>query len=449
MNIDRRQFLGGSAGLLGAAGLLGGLATSGQAASDDYRALVVLFLTGGNDGHNTLVPTDAAYNDYQRSRANLALLRNSLVALPGSAAGHTFGVHPALAPLVPLYAQRRLAFIANVGPLIEPANARQVLDAAVDVPPFLLSHSDQVAIQQGWTVADDMSGWAGRALELLPSDLRHPINAVTLNTARTLVLGKRSAVSFLSNDGSRWWGSADLAQPASEAAQAINRMAQWQFANAYEAEYARSFGNAVADSTRFTQALLRSTPAGGDFGSDYLGQRMRQVASLLPVFAADGLKRQVFLVEWGNFDTHANQRGAGQDTQDTQLGVVARAVAAFDAAMLAAGLGDKVTLLMLSDFGRTLRPGSGGGSEHAWGSHVFAVGGAVDGGTVHGQFPDLTLGGRDDGDPGRNGRHVPSTSTDQVGHTLMRWLGLPEALTLEAFPHLANFPTRTMPLLRA
>ncbi|MBK7060718.1 MAG: DUF1501 domain-containing protein [Rubrivivax sp.] len=448
MNRDRRRMLGGAAGLglLGAAGLLAG---AGQATGSDYRALVVLFLTGGNDGHNLLVPTDAAYSDYERARQNLALARSSLATLPGNSAGHSFGLHQALAPLVPLYAGKRLAFIANVGPLVEPASARQVLDAAVDVPPFLLSHSDQVAMQQGWTVADDMSGWAGRALEVLPSSLRHPLNAVTLNNGRTLVQGKRSAVSFLSQDGSRYWGMADLARPQDEVAQNINRMAQWQFANAYEAEYARSFCNAVADSTRFTQALMRSTTSTGDFGSGYLGDRMRQLASLLPVFKSDGLRRQVFLLEWGNFDTHTGQRGSGEQSQDTQLGQVAKAVSAFDGAMQAAGLTEDVTLLLMSDFGRTLRPGSGGGSEHAWGNNLFALGGAVDGGRVLGSFPTLTLGGPDDGDSGRNGRMVPSTGTDQLANTLMQWLGLPANLVLEAFPNLVNFSQKSIPLLRA
>ena len=159
MKLHRRQFLGAAAsgGLLGSAGLLSTLAGTGHAADTDYKALVVLFLNGGNDGHNLLVPTDAGYNDYQRSRANLALSKASLATLPGTAGGRSFGLHPSLAPLVPLYQQKRLAFIANVGPLVEPATAQQVLRNEVDLPPFLFSHSDQVAIQQGWTVNDDMS----------------------------------------------------------------------------------------------------------------------------------------------------------------------------------------------------------------------------------------------------------------------------------------------------
>lgn len=450
MKMPRRRILGGAAGagLLAGAGLVLGSRT-GLAAAQDYRVLVVLFLNGGNDGHNMLVPTDGAYGDYQRARSGLALARSSLLSLPGTQGGHSYGMHPALTGLAELYRQRRLSFVLNVGPLIEPATARQVIEFSVDIPPFLLSHSDQIAIQQGWAASEDASGWAGRALELLPSSLKHPINAVTLDNNRTLVQGRRSPVSFLSGDGSRWWGTADLSQPHTESAQNINRMAQWQFANAYETEYARSLGSAVSDSTRFVQAMLKAPTAPQDFGSGWLGERMRQLATLLPAFKAEGYRRQVFLFNWGSFDTHANQRGSGNSTQDSQLAEVDKAVAAFDAAMRASGLGDDVTVLMMSDFGRTLRPGSGGGSEHAWGNHWFAVGGAVSGGQVIGALPTLTLGGPDDGDSGRNGRMVPTIATDQLGNTLMRWLGLPPSLTLEAFPYLANFSQHTIPLLHA
>lgn len=449
----RRHWLGTAASLAGVAGL--GLAAAltgrnGQATpgADDYRALVVLFLMGGNDGHNLLVPTDGLYGSYQSARANLALAKSSLLALPGTAAGHTFGLHPALAPLVPLYGQGRLGFVANAGPLVQPCTAAQVLANAVEVPPFLLSHQDQVAIQQGWTVKDDSSGWAGRGLELLQSDLRHPLNAVTMSNARTLVLGRNSGVAFMPPNGARYWGPADLAQPTSLAAQQIHRMGNWQFSNHYEAEFARTFGSAVDDSTRFTRALMAATEPTADFGTGDLAERLRALAKVLPVFKAQGYRRQVFLVSWGNFDTHSNQRGSDAATQDAQLAVLAKALAAFDDSIRGTGLNDHVVTLTMSDFGRTMRPGSGGGSEHAWGNHWLAVGGPVQGGTVHGVFPSPVLGGPDDSDRNKNGRHVPTTSTDQVGATLMHWLGLPASAFDEVFPNLVNFERKTLPLLR-
>jgi len=453
MTIVRRRLLQGLGGAAaaGAAGLgaaLGLAPAGGRAAQDDYRAIVVLFLMGGNDGHNTLVPMDAGHADYERARQNLALPRDSLAALPGQAGGRSFGLHPALAPLVPLYAQQRLAFIANAGPLVAPITALQARNAEGDLPPFLLSHSDQVAIQQGWTVRDDSSGWGGRALELLPRDLRHPLAAVSLSGELTLVRGHRSTVAFLPTDGApRTFGLADLLQPQDPRTQAVDQIAQWQSRNRYEADYARNWGQSLSDSRLLTRTIESAANPPQDFGSGELAERLRRLAAVLPVFKSQGYRRQVFLVSWGMFDTHATQRGSGITTQDTQLAAVGKAAAAFDAANRANGMEQDVITLMMSDFGRTVRPGSGGGSEHAWGNHWFAFGGPVAGGTVVGSFPSPELGGPDDGDPNFNGRHVPTIATDQVGATLATWLGLPAASLHEVFPDLVNFTQKSIALL--
>lgn len=439
--MKRRNFLQAAAG----AGVLGSLSVPGTAAAGDFKALVCVFLNGGNDGHNTLIPTDGAYSDYSNSRgSSLRIAKDSLALLQGSSAGHTWGVHPALAPLAALYNQERLAFIANAGPLIQPTTAAQVLNHSVPIPPFLLSHSDQVAMQQGWMGDEDASGWAGRALEQFPSTLRHLLGAVTMDHNRTLVLGANSRVAFLDHNGSRYWGQADLAQPQSPWSQTVNRMAQWQFANEYEAEYSRTFGGAVAESTLVTQAFLAAHSPQANFGSDDLAVRLRSLASVLPVFKAQGYKRQVYLVNWGSFDTHAEQRGSGERTQDTQLDTLAKALSAWDTANQASGIGSDVTTLVMTDFGRTLKPASGGGTDHAWGNHWWVMGGAVQGGQVIGQLPSLKLGGVDDWDRGKEGRFAPTTSTDQVGATLMQWMGLPTDKLTTVFPNLANFSQKNL-----
>ncbi|WP_048440586.1 DUF1501 domain-containing protein [Caenimonas sp. SL110] len=446
--MKRRDFLKYAAGVpalggITAAGLLGA-SGAGVAAGSDYKALVCVFLNGGNDGNNVVIPTDGAYNDYSAGRYDLTLPKNSLIALNGSSAGHTLGVHPALAPLATLYNQQRLAFIANAGPLIAPTTAAQVLDHTGALPPFLLSHSDQVAMQQGWGGDEDGSGWAGRALEMLPQALRNNLNAVTMDNQRTLVLGRQSRVAFMNAGGLRYWGPADLAQPSAEWTQTVNRMAQWQFANEYEAEYSSTFGGAVRDSTLITQAMLQAQTPQGNFGNTYLGTNLRSLASVLPVFRSQGLRRQVFLVNWGSFDTHSGQRGSGPMTQDAQLAELAGALAAFDQANIASGVGQEVTTLVMSDFGRTLKPASGGGSDHSWGNNWWVMGGAVAGGQVYGQFPSMVLGGIDDFDRAGEGRFVPTTSSDQVGATLMQWLGLEAAKVPDVFPNLANFQLKNL-----
>jgi uncharacterized protein (DUF1501 family) len=226
-------------------------------------------------------------------------------------------------------------------------------------------------------------------------------------------------------------------------------MSQWQFENDYEAEYSRTFGGAVRDSTLITNALLQATPPTGNFNSDNLGDRLRTLASALPVFKSQGYRRQVFLVAFGSFDTHTNQLGSGPISQDTQLAQLASALSAFDESNVSAGVGSDVTTLVMTDFGRTLKPASGGGSDHSWGNNWFVMGGAVAGGQVVGQFPSLVLGGVDDFDAAGEGRWVPTTSTDQVGSTVMQWLGLPQSSVLDVFPNLANFQQHQLGFMAA
>lgn len=434
---------------LGGSSLLASFNDSEAAIGDDYKALVCLFLNGGNDGNNTLIPTDGGYNDYRQSRPVLALPKESLINLTAKSGGRSFALHPGLAPLAALYNRQRLSWIANIGPLIVPATGQQVIDHAVAVPPFLMSHNDQTAVQQGWGGDADQSGWAGRGLELFSSSLRNQLNAVSMTQDRTLILGKNAQTSFMSANGARYWGRADLAAPQSFWSQALNNMAQLQFTNPYEKEYARTFGNSVTEATILTQVFLKAKAPSGNFSNDELAANLRSLASALPVFKSMGYRRQIFLVQWGGFDTHYEQRGNAARTQDAQLAILGKAVAAFDDSIVAAGMDRDVTTFMMSDFGRTLRPASGEGSDHAWGNHWFVLGGAVAGGQVHGQFPSLVLGSADDGDPGRGGRHVPSTSTDQLGASLMQWMGLPTTQFHNVFPNLVNFSQKTINIFKA
>ena len=440
-------FLPSLAGPLGAAGLLGSLSLPGSAASSDYRALVVVFLNGGNDGLNSLVPTDGAYLDYQRARPDLCLAKDSLVNLSGSSGGHTYWLHPGLAPLAQMYTEQRLAWIANVGALVQPTTAQQVFDRSVALPPYLLSHSDQQSYTQGWMGDVDASGWAGRGLEAMPTSLKNAVPAVTFDNRRTLVLGRNSRVALMTAGGTQNWGPADLSNPSWIWTQNLTSMAKWQHSNKYLTEYTHTMAGSLAEATLFTQVFQRAIAPQGNFGGGNLAANLRALASVLPVFKAQGYRRQVFLVSWGDFDTHIKQRGGGEKTQDSQLPLLANALAAFDQSNQASGVGLDVTTLVMSEFGRTLRPASGGGSDHAWGNHWLAMGGAVAGGQVVGQLPSLTLSGPDDADPRGGGRFVPTTSSDQVAATLMHWLGLPDSALPDVFPNLKNFPQKTVPFL--
>ena len=445
--ISRRHWLKRS-GAVSFAALGGMLGFPSLVNAADYKVLLVIHLDGGNDGHNVLVPTDGAYKDYEASRTSvLALPKDSLISLNGVTAGHTFGLHPSMKDIASLYNQKRFSFVSNVGALIEPSTKESILNNQVRLPVGLLSHNDQAGFVQG--SVDDTTGWAGRALEQLSSGLRHPCAAIASGNNRTLVQGRNTSVSYMLGQGNNGWGSANLLTPNSAATQTLNRMGKWQSENLYEASYMRTIAAALSDTELFARANRYAVNSSNDFGTSDLGSTVRYVSSLLPVFKSMGLRRQVIQINFGGFDTHTKQRGSDSGSQDSLLAILSKVLVALDASNRQNGLEQEVLTMVQTEFGRTLRPGSGEGTEHAWGTHFMLMGGAAIGGQVHGQFPSLVLGSADDSDPNKNGRHVPYYSTDQLGATLMTWLGLTPDRYDDVFPNLKNFALKTLPVLRA
>ena len=451
MSPDRRRFLRHAAALtplaVGStltAGL--GLALPQLAQAADYRALMVIFLKGGYDGNDMLVPRDGGYADYQRARPNLALRKDELVPIAGYDGG-SLGMHPAFAPLRPLYEQGRMAWVANVGPLVRPASVGQVLANQAEVPPFLMSHSEQVNIVQGWNPAESLNGWGGRGMEELPSDLVGKLPVTSFAFDNTLVTGLRSRMTLASSNSNRYWGSADLGNPNNKWTQIVESMGQLQSKNLVENEFARSLGASFADTVALTLADSKAGALRTAFPDSQLARDLAYVARLMPVFKSEGVRRQLFFTDFGSFDTHVSQRGddAGR-AMDVQMDWVARALAAWDAELRATGMDREVLTLVMTEFGRTLQP-AGAGTDHAWGNHWFALGAPVRGGRVHGRMPSLVLGGADDGDPYKKGRWVPDYASDQFGATAMQWLGLPADKLVAVFPNLANFPGKTVPYL--
>lgn len=442
--MNSRRALLRQLGLLAAGGLL---SRHALAQGNDFRAVVVVFLQGGNDGHNVLVPGDERHAEYRTARGRLALERNTLIDLPGSPAGRRFAMHPALRPLLPAYQNGRMAFLANVGPMIRPVTAASVRAGTAEVPPLLGSHRQQAAWVQGALMDGDGSGWGGRALEALPAELQHARAAVSLGTEHQLLHGRRNVPSLRSANFTQWWPMANLADRNAVGTQAYGRLGTQQSGNAMRAEYARTLAGAIDDNAWFHGPFADgSGDLPGDFGNGNASYQLRRAAKLLPYCRRQGLRRQIFTVTGEGWDNHRDQLNA-QANRLTDLG---KALSAFDAAISNAGMDGQVVTLVMSEFGRTLRPFAGSeGSEHGWGNHWWLMGGPVAGGTVHGTFPSLVLGGADDGDPAGNGRLVPTMASDQVAATLAVWLGLPTARIVDVFPNLANFTTRTLPLLRA
>lgn len=440
----RRSFIKSVSGLALAASA-GGLVKLRDVLAADYRAVVIVYLSGGYDGNNMLIPTDGAFGDYSQARPSLALPRDSLVQLSGTHVGHRFGLSPALRPLADLFEQGRMAAIANVGALVAPMTMAQYRAGVVRLPPYMGSHADQQAWVQGWMGDANRSGWGGRAMDLLAPNARQPL--VSMTTDYTAVFANRLPLSLANSNSGSNWGNVDLLSSSDMARQQVEWTSRMQSANAYEREFSHSLRVAYLDAIEFATGQAQGPVPAGNFPDAQVGRDLRYLARHLPYSKAAGATRQVYLVQDGGYDTHADQLSTSESNPglERRLTDVAASVVAFDQSMQSAGMGDQVVLLIMSDFGRTLNPGSTG-SDHAWGNHWFAIGGAVQGRKVYGDaFPTLQVGGPDDAswEP-RRGWWLPQYSSDQFAADALRWMGLSAQQTLAVMPNLANFRSQTI-----
>ncbi|HEY9103975.1 DUF1501 domain-containing protein [Chitinimonas sp.] len=432
---SRRRFLGG----------LGGLALSSQTAwlqalaapltGGDYRALVCVFLYGGNDSNNMLVPTDSAgYAAYQTARGSLALAQASLTPLNGS----NFGLHPSLAALADIWNQGKLALQFNVGTLLKPMSKADYLASLASRPLNLFSHSDQ---QLQWQSAvynqPSATGWAGRIADLQGSAAVPPVVSVAGNAlfgagANTASLSVPASGSFVI----RGFGNTPASNPAF---QAYTQLLAAGNSNAELAAAAQVMQQGLSASASLNPVLTGTSSVASLFAGQTgsLAQQLLQVAKMIEARNSIGATRHIFFVSLGGFDTHADQLNR-QDALFKQLGP---ALKAFYDATVQLGVANNVTTFTASDFTRTLQPASGGGSDHAWGGHHLVFGGAVKGGS-YGTFPQLVLAGPDD--VTSEGRWLPTTSVDQLGATLARWYGVSEGDLGKVFPNLAAFSKTNM-----
>ena len=424
---------------LGRIGVLNARAQSVPSSPSDYKALVCVFMLGGNDGHNMLVPlAGAALANYKNARGSLALPDQNTPVLGVSAKNGTpYGLNGGLASLHPLWAQGKLAAVANVGMLVRPTTRAQYLGATVGLPTNLYSHSDQVvSMQAGDPNGSGGTGWAGRI-----ADATRAQNAAStfppgisfagpaLFCAGNVVQSTSLIPGFnLSADGLTAWPASAAAAKAKALQEIVtfnSGLSMVQAANDVRADGIELNGMLTGLSGG---ALSTVFPGTG------IGQQLRQVAQIISLRGSTGMKRQVFFCALGGFDTHSSQSWAQWDL----LRQLSDGMSALYNATAEMGIADQVTTFTASEFGRSLQP-SGSGSDHGWGNHQLIMGGAVRGGDLYGTFPDLALGGPDD--TGGRGVLIPTTSLDQFGGTCARWFGVaPEAMP-DVFPNLGNFAT--------
>jgi uncharacterized protein (DUF1501 family) len=413
----------------------------------DYKALVCIFLFGGNDANNIVIP-DTDYADYDAIRGGsvgLAIPQGDLLPIaPPSHSPKTYGLHPTLTGLHNLWNQGSVAIAVNTGTLVRPIT-RDEYRAGIGRPYQLFSHSDQ---QTSWQTSvgggHAGSGWGGRLADRLAGNQRFPVvtslSGVTIfsngrlkrpliiNDSRTrldqvLLLSRRDATSMR-----------DLSQLV--ALDLGKGSATLVSANATVVDDALNISRDLQDQGNPTLDTV--------FPRTGLGYQLEQIAKVIKIAPnlTGGVQRQVFLASMGGFDTHNNQV-AGQVNLWTQ---VSEAMAAFYAATVELGVSSKVTSFTMSDFGRTLKPANPGGNvgtDHAWGSHHFVMGDAVNGGDFYGTYPSFALGAEDDADDGSGarGRFVPTQSVDQYAATMATWYGLQPGDLEYVFPNISQFAT--------
>jgi uncharacterized protein (DUF1501 family) len=443
--ILRRNFLKGL-GAITAANTLPGLSLMNTYAqtANGYKALVCVFLYGGNDANNMVAPVQAAeYGVYSTGRGSLALPQASLVPL-AQATGTRFGLHANLAPLQQVWTNGDMALMLNTGPLVQPITRAQYQANRSTRPQNLFSHDDQQEQNQSAIPNNQATvGWGGRLADRV--QVMNAGAAVPMNISvggNDIFLRGQTVSAYSVPTG----GNFGLTTTGGNAAQQQARRTALQalFALDRQNQQVRAAGDVISSAVNASSALntvinnaaSAAAPAFQGLNTG-LSRQLFAVAKMIEGRATLGLSRQIFFAQTGGYDNHQNQL-ADQGNRFTELGPALRA---FYNALVALGMQDQVTLFTLSDFGRTLRVNDGG-SDHAWGNHHIVIGGAVRGGQTYGTFPNLALGGPDDTD--RDGRWIPTTAVDQYAATLARWFGVPDADIPAVVPNIARFPTRDL-----
>ncbi len=461
---------------------IGGLrfinAAAAQSVATDYKALVCIFLSGGNDSNNLIIPTIAS------EHADYAAIRGDILSIPISGApfvatpvspinsdGHEYGLHPACPELATLFGEGKLAMIFNTGTLLYPLTRADYRSGRLQKPPQLFSHSDQVT--QWQTSLPDrppLTGWGGRCADLLAAvQPGAPISmAISLSGANTFEVGNITSQYSVTTSGAIGLNSVSGAR-----LQSLTNLLALPYPNLQARAYANVGEHAIQTGGLLNEAIFRTndvqsatnptpwvwrtpfpprltSPTGGNQFSSGLVSQLKMVARLIEAGSRSvanggfGMKRQIFFCQVGGYDTHSGQtQGANNPTAGSHANLLAelsQGMNAFQRAMEQLELSNNVTSFTSSDFGRTF-PANGDGTDHGWGGHHIVMGGAVNGRRTYGSFPTLAVNGPDDTS---TGRWIPSIATDQYFATLASWFGVDNGNLSTVFPNLGRFSTANL-----
>jgi len=451
-DLTRRKFIGNACAAVGATGvlsaiaqlrLIGALAADASTISSDYKALVCVFLYGGNDSNNLVIPIDTTgYGLYSSQRTAIALPQSSITAINPAkySDGFNYGMNNGMIEMQNLFTQGKMAILANTGTLVRPTTlANYVSGNAAYLPPQLFSHSDQQTQWQS-SLSDQpfQTGWGGRLADI--------INAINTNSTISMSVSVAGQNSFQVGQTTSEYavstsGAISLTGSSGSTINSLRYQAELDLLSATEknlfsAAFANSTGGAVNDSALLTSVLTNAATLKTTFPNTSLGQQLSMIAKLISAAPQTGLKRQVFFASLGGFDTHTVELA----TQASLYPQVSQAINAFYNATAELGVQNQVTTFTASDFSRTYNT-NGDGADHGWGSHHMIVGGAVKGGDIYGSMPSQKLGGPDD--TGR-GRWIPSTSVDQYAATLATWFGVSQTNLPIVLPNIGRFASSNL-----
>ena len=407
--------------------------------SDDYKVLVCFFQSGGNDSFNMLIPGGNEYNQYSQTRSNLAIPQTELLALnPVNTGNRQFGLHPSMPEIQSLFNNGDLAFISNIGTLIQPSTAEQIRNDSVPVPLGLFSHSDQ---QQEWMTGKpherDIRGWGGKIADQLNN--LNPQNSLSMNVSLSgtnifqtgndtieFSIGYNENEVGITGYESESWDGFDEAMT-----KGIDRMLDLNHTDPFKKTYIdviRQSRNAIKI---YKNAMEQTADLTTEFSENNVSLAFRTVSKLIKANSILGFKRQIYFIEYGTWDHHDELL----NNQNEMLRNVSIAFGEFNNAMKELNLEEKVTLFSMSEFARTLTS-NGNGTDHAWGGNVMVMGGSVKGKRIYGDYPTLDLGNElmlwD-------GVLVPTLSTDEYFTELSQWFGIQNNMIPALFPNINNF----------
>jgi len=445
-------------------------AAMAQSSITDYKALVCIFLAGGNDSNNLIIPTiPEEHADYTTIRTDVLAIPLSgapnvvLPLSPLSSDGHDYGLHPACPELATLFQESKLAVLFNTGTLLYPMTRAQYQSGILSRPPQLFSHSDQVTQwQTSVPDAPPLTGWGGRCADLLAAvQPGSPISlCVTLAGANTFEVGNIASQYSVSTSG-----AIALNGVSGSRLQTLTNLLALPHPNLQAKAYSDVGEHAIQTGGLLNTAIAPTSapsywtvpfpttvtsPTGGLPFNSNLAAQLRMIARLIEAgsrsAAAGGfeMKRQIFFCQVGGYDLHSGQTpGVGQTAIGAHANLLAelsQGMFAFQRAMDQLGLSNNVTTFTSSDFGRTF-PCNGDGSDHGWGGHHLIMGGAVNGRRTYGRFPTLTVNGPDDTS---TGRWIPTTAVDQYFATLASWFGVDSGNLNTVFPNLNRFASSNL-----